>query len=261
MKALKYFLVMIFAFFIFGIPAAMAGPEISVTILYDNYVFTEGTTSDWGFAALVEGAEKTILFDTGTKPEIFRDNIKKLGIDLSSVDVVVISHNHGDHTGGMDYVLGENADVLVYLPASFPEAFFRKVEAAGASTKKVSESIAICKGVFTTGDLGGPVHEQALIFNTGDSAAVMTGCAHPGIVNIVQRSSAILDKPVSFVFGGFHLMNATLDAVDDVMDSFDKLGVKRCGATHCTGDKQIGAFRKHYGENYVPMGVGRVVKF
>ncbi|MFH1965325.1 MAG: MBL fold metallo-hydrolase, partial [Acidobacteriota bacterium] len=124
-------LIAVSIFFITLIPSAMAETEINVTILYDNYVHTEGTTSDWGFAALVEGAEKTILFDTGTKPEVFRDNIKKLEVDLSSVDVVVISHNHGDHTGSLEYFLGENSDVLVYLPASFPDDFFRKVEETG----------------------------------------------------------------------------------------------------------------------------------
>ncbi len=149
----------------------------------------------------------------------------------------------------------------MYLPDSFPEAFFKKVEGAGAKTIRVSSPVQICKGIYSTGDLAGPVREQSLIFDTGPSVIVMTGCAHPGIVNIVELASEILGKPVSFVFGGFHLMEATRDAVDNVMDSFDKLGVKRCGATHCTGEEQIAWFRERYGDGFVPLGVGRVVRF
>ena len=72
-----------------------------VTILYDNYVYTESTKADLGFACLIEGAEKTILLDTGTKPDILWYNIKTLDVDVSELDQIVLSHIHGDHTGGL----------------------------------------------------------------------------------------------------------------------------------------------------------------
>ena len=88
--------------------------DISITILYDNYVFTEGLKSDWGFSCLLTGAEKTILFDTGTKGELLLENIEKMK-DPRDVDIVVISHNHRDHTGGLLAFLGKNSDVSVYF--------------------------------------------------------------------------------------------------------------------------------------------------
>ena len=252
-------MVLMFLFFPVAIPAEAAESEIRITILYDNTSHVEGTRADWGFSALVEGTGKTILFDTGARPEVFRDNVLELGADLSAVDLVVISHNHGDHTGGLDYFLEVNPDVLVYLPASFPDTFIAKVEESGAGVVRVSEPVQICGGVYTTGDLAGTVREQSLIFDTGPSAVLMTGCAHPGIVNVVERVSEIMRKPVSFVFGGFHLMEATQAEVADVISRFDSAGVERCGATHCTGEKQIGWFRDRYDENFIPMGVGRVI--
>ena len=61
--------------------------KFTVTILYDNTAFARGTEADWGFSCFVEGSGKTILFDTGTKPEVFFHNVEALGVDLSQVEL------------------------------------------------------------------------------------------------------------------------------------------------------------------------------
>lgn len=118
----QFSLVFLVYFIFFGKTVASTGNKIEsektmnskkVTILYDNYVFTEGTKSDWGFSCLVEGFEKTILFDTGAKSEILMGNIAKLGVDLKKVEVIVLSHNHWDHTGGLSEVLCYGTAVIV----------------------------------------------------------------------------------------------------------------------------------------------------
>lgn len=101
---------------------------LKFTILYDNYLHKEGTKPDWGFSCLIEGAEKTILFDTGTNPEILMHNVEQLEVDLEKVEQIVISHVHYDHTGGLNAVLEKNHEVSVYLPVSFPYEFVRNVE-------------------------------------------------------------------------------------------------------------------------------------
>jgi len=88
----------------------LASAGLDVTILYDNYVFREGLEADWGFACLIEGLDKTILFDTGTRGNILLGNAEKLDVDFNDVDVVVISHDHGDHYGGLDPFLQLNSD-------------------------------------------------------------------------------------------------------------------------------------------------------
>jgi metal-dependent hydrolase (beta-lactamase superfamily II) len=92
---------------------------ISVHIIYDNYVHTNGMESDWGYSILIKGLDKTILFDTGTKPKIFESNFKKLGVDAKEIDEVFISHNHGDHTGGLGKILSMNPDIKVLVPGTF----------------------------------------------------------------------------------------------------------------------------------------------
>jgi len=231
---------------------------VKFTILYDNYLHKEGTKTDWGFSCLIEGTEKTILFDTGTQPEILLHNVKALNVDLKKVEQIVITHDHGDHTGGLFDVLKINPNVTAYLPISFPYEFVRKVEISGALVESVEEPIEICENVFLTGEMVGHAKEQSLFINTQKGLVIVTGCSHQGIVNVLERAKEIMDKPIYLVFGGFHLGGTPDRTVEKIIQSFEAFGVGKCGATHCTGDKAIDMFKKAFGENYMPMGTGNV---
>jgi len=230
------------------------------TVLYDNYVFQEGTKADWGFACLVEGAEKTILFDTGTKPEVLMHNVKTLGVDLKKVDLVVLSHIHEDHTGGLPAVLAEKPKATVYFPVSFPAEFGRKAREAGAETRAVDRPVEICRNVHLTGEMGDRIKEMSLVLDAPGGLVVVTGCSHPGIVDILKRAKEIRNKPIQLVFGGFHLGNMPDTDVQEIIAAFKELGVERCGATHCTGDRPIALFMAAFGDRYVPVGTGRVIE-
>ena len=234
--------------------------DITVTILYDNYIFTEGLKTDWGFSCLLKGTEKTVLFDVGMKGEILLENIEKLKINPKDINVVVISHNHGDHTGGLLDFLGKNSKVSVYLPPSCSGPFAREVEATGAKVVKTDAPVEICKGVHLTGPLGELIIEQSMILDTANGAVVITGCAHPGIVEIVRKSKAILHKDIHLVFGGFHLPQKSDVELEQIISEFKKLGVKKAGPTHCTGDRAIQMFKQAYGPDFVQLGVGRTLE-
>ncbi len=240
-------------------PPVLDAKQIEITIIYDNYLFTEGLKTDWGFSCIIKGTEKTILFDTGTKSDIFFHNIGKLEVNLKDVEIVAISHNHGDHTGGLNSFLGVNNGVTVYLPVSFPQQFFKNVEQKGAKTISVDKPLEICKDVFSTGEMGIQIKEQALILNTNKGLVVITGCAHPGIVGIVKRAENVLNKKTYLVFGGFHLMSKSENEVKEIISQFRELGVMKVGATHCTGDGAIKLFREAYGENFIRMGAGKKI--
>lgn len=241
-----------------------AGDEkaITFTILYDNYNSgtVEGLESDWGFACLVTGTEKTILFDTGTRGKILENNMKRLKVNPADIDLVAISHKHGDHTGGLETFLAANSKVPVYFPSRIAGEFEKKVNATGAKTIAVKEWTEVCKDVYLSGDIVSQVIEQVMVLDTPRGLVVVTGCAHPGIVKILESVKKQFKKDIYMTFGGFHLFLAQDTVLNKIMKRFKELEIQKVGATHCTGDPAIEAFKKAFGNNYVPMGVGRVVQ-
>jgi 7,8-dihydropterin-6-yl-methyl-4-(beta-D-ribofuranosyl)aminobenzene 5'-phosphate synthase len=239
-------------------PGPLAG-DVTMTVVYDNYSYVQGLTTDWGFGCFIEGAEETMLFDTGYQGSILMDNIDALGIDLQAMAAVVISHDHLDHTGGLDSVLNRNSDVSVYHGASFPPSFSQNVIDHGAVPVPVDESIQICDGVLSTGELQGPVNEQSLVLDSDQGLVIITGCSHPGIVNILNTAKQLSDKDIYLVFGGFHLGGHTVAQIQQIIQQFRALGVQKVGPTHCTGETAISLFQQEYGDDFVNMGVGRTI--
>jgi len=95
--------------------------------------------------------------------------------------------------------------------------------------------------------------------NTKKGLIVMTGCSHPGIIEMLKRIRIDFNKNIYMVFGGFHLMQKSDKEMDEIISQMKSLGVVKCGATHCTGDKQINMFRDAFGENYFELGVGNEI--
>ena len=84
--------------------------NLSITVVYDNNPHKQGLQTEWGFSAYITGPEKTILFDTGGS-SVLLDNMEKLQIEPNSIDTVVLSHIHADHTGGLSSFLEKNCNV------------------------------------------------------------------------------------------------------------------------------------------------------
>jgi 7,8-dihydropterin-6-yl-methyl-4-(beta-D-ribofuranosyl)aminobenzene 5'-phosphate synthase len=238
-------------------PTRAGGPTL--TVLFDNTAFQAGCTAGWGFSALIEGVGRTILFDAGADEAVFRKNVEALKVDLQGVDFVFISHDHDDHTGGLRVMLQKKAGLTVYVPASAQQAFQAEVRKNGGRPAEVTEPQPLAPGVVSTGDVGTTIHEQALLLDTPRGLVVITGCAHPGIVKILEKAQAVGKKNVWMVLGGFHLYETAPADVEKIVARFKELGVQRVGATHCTGDPAIATFRRAYGANFVEMGVGRKI--
>ena len=235
--------------------------ELRITVVYDNNPYKEGLTASWGFACVIKGAEKTILFDTGGNSAVLRNNMRQLAIDPKEIDVVVLSHIHGDHVGGLNGFLQENMNVTVYLPATFLPGFKESLKRVGIKTVEMNDSARICKGVYSTGVLGSMIKEQALMISTDRGLIVITGCAHPGIVNILKTVKEHNTDKILLVMGGFHLGAMRKTQLEKIIVNFRELGVEKVGPCHCTGELARQTFKQEYGNDFLDVGVGRLIEF
>src|SRR6266513_3703198 len=220
-------------------PVGAATPESKhqITILYDAFGSDSSMSKDWGFSALVEIAGKRILFDTGNDADIFAANIKAKGVDLKTLDFVVLSHRHSDHMAGLNYVLSVNPTVKIYAPkegfgiygSSLPSSFYRKDETLapemryydgkppevmkfgtawqGANIELIDKTTEIAPGMTLIALVSDTpctkeLKELSLAINTPEGVVLVVGCSHPGIENIVKATTAINPK-IHLIAGGF----------------------------------------------------------
>lgn len=238
-----------------------AGIEgLKITVIYDNRLWKEGLEPAWGFACLIEGLDKKILFDTGGDGKILMSNMKKLGIDPKQVEMVVLSHEHGDHVGGLASFLSANPNVTVYVLRSFPPSIKNEAKGCGAEVVEVAGPAKISEHVLSTGEMGTMIKEQSLVIPTDRGLIVITGCAHPGVVKIVEKAKELTGEEVLLVMGGFHLLGHSDAQIKRIISEFSELGVRYAGPCHCSGDRAIELFAQEYGEHFIQIGAGRTVE-
>lgn len=275
-------------------PVKAVPPSPRITMLYDAFGKANGMTKDWGFAALVEAGGKRILFDTGDNPEIFAANVKAAGVDLTQLDFVVMSHRHGDHMGGLTYLLSVNPKVKIYAPkegfgiygSDLPSKFYRKDESLpaemryydgkppetmrfgtafpGANIELVDKTTEIASGVTLialVSDAPGTkeLKELSLAINTPDGVILVVGCSHPGIEAIVAEAAKINPR-IHVVAGGLHMVVATDNAIAKVAASLhDKWHVEWITPAHCSGEYTFTVLQRAFGDHYLYAGLGTVL--
>jgi len=264
-----------------------------ITILYDAFGKPSAMEKDWGFAALIEYDGQRILFDTGDNPDILANNAKAKGVDLSKLDFVVLSHRHGDHMGGMEYLLSVNPKVRIYAPKenfgvygfSLPGSFYRRDESLPpeqryydgappnvmrfgsawprANFELIEQTREIAPGIHLialTSDKPSTLElrELSLAIDTPDGIVLLVGCSHPGIDRIVEAAASI-DRRIHLVAGGFHLVVTKDEEIDRIASILhDRWGVEYVAPGHCTGEPAFAALRRVFGERYVYAGLGTV---
>jgi 7,8-dihydropterin-6-yl-methyl-4-(beta-D-ribofuranosyl)aminobenzene 5'-phosphate synthase len=279
-------------------PARAAAPESKnqITILYDAFGTDPSMTKDWGFSALVEVAGKRILFDTGNDADIFAANVKAKGVDLKTLDFVVLSHRHSDHMAGLNYVLSVNPSVKIYAPkegfgiygSSLPSSFYRKDETLppemryyggvppeimkfgaawhGAKFELIDKTTEIAPGITLialVSDAPGTkeLKELSLAVNTPEGLVLVVGCSHPGIEKIVETAASINPK-IHLIAGGFHLVVASDDVVARTVAALkDTFKVESVAPGHCTGEPTFAALKKAFGDQYLYAGLGTTLPF
>lgn len=277
--------------------ATEASPSAGqITVLYDAFGKTSSLKKDWGFAALVEYGGKRILFDTGNNAEIFAHNVQAKAVDLTRLDFAVVSHRHGDHTSGLNYLVSVNPTVPIYAPkenfgvfgAALPGTFYRRDESLPAEMRYydgnppatmrfgtpwpqahftwVEKDTEVVGPGFHLIRLKGSwgvdldVIELSLAIDTPDGVVLVVGCSHPTIGKIVETAKAILNKPVHLVLGGTHLLPASDEQIKGIATALrDASKVGWIAPLHCTGEPAFAALKQVFGDRYIYAGLGTTV--
>ncbi|MBN1272693.1 MAG: MBL fold metallo-hydrolase [Candidatus Aminicenantes bacterium] len=235
--------------------------NIRLQIVYDNRALNENFQADWGFSCLVTGLEKSILFDTGANGKILLHNMENLGISPQNIDVVLLSHDHYDHTGGLETLAAKNPRVEVWFPHFFSGPFREKIQAIKTKPVPVEEYQEICPGAFTTGVISGWINEQSLVLSFSKGFILITGCAHPRITRIMEQVREKTQKNLYAVLGGFHLAGFEKNEILEIIQEFKNTGVQKAGPCHCSGDEARKFFLQEYGKDFLDLSAGKEVVF
>jgi 7,8-dihydropterin-6-yl-methyl-4-(beta-D-ribofuranosyl)aminobenzene 5'-phosphate synthase len=279
--------------------ASLVTSELSkaeITVVYDAFGKPSAMKKDWGFSALIEYRGKRILFDTGNNADIFAHNVKAKGIDLTTLDFVVVSHRHGDHTSGLNHLLRVNPDVTIYAPqenfgvfgAALPGTFYKRNKALPADMRYfdgnppetlrfgsawpeghfnwIAENTEVAPGfhlIILPGLWGVDleVKEISLAIDTPDGIVLVVGCGHPKIEAIVEATKAALNKPIHLVIGGLHLLPASNQEIRQIATALrDSWNVRFIAPDHCTGERGFAILKEVFAERYIYAGLGTTLQ-
>ncbi|QER41643.1 MBL fold metallo-hydrolase [Thermodesulfobacterium sp. TA1] len=228
---------------------------IELIIVFDNYLGEKGFETGWGYSCLIKRDEEFLLFDTGEDGQKLIKNLQRAGLDPTSISKVVISHAHKDHTGGLKEISGLNLKAEIYVGASFYEEARRLLPEAKLY-KVSSNPLEIIKGVFVTGELEGPIKETSLAINTKEGLIIITGCAHPGVKKIIEKTTSEINPKVFALLGGLHLLHRKREEILDLLTYLESKNFKHLAPSHCTGDLALKLFQEHFKDKFLKVGVG-----
>jgi 7,8-dihydropterin-6-yl-methyl-4-(beta-D-ribofuranosyl)aminobenzene 5'-phosphate synthase len=232
--------------------------KITITVVYDNVTYDSTLTSEWGFGCVIQTEKDTVLFDTGSNGNVLLDNMAKLNIDPHSIHSVVISHNHWDHRGGLKDFLTLNSEVTVFIPNSSPMDLEDETHKKGAKAVRIDSFRQITNSIYSSGELKGNIPEQSLVLQSHKGLVIITGCAHPGIVLIINHVKPLFPyEPIYLVMGGFHLKSESSQNISKIVNTIQEYGVQQIGPSHCTVEEAIEIFKQRFGKDFIESGVGR----
>ena len=235
---------------------------MQIKVLFDKYTENKSLHTGWGVSFLIDGK---ILFDTGENGAWLTGNMRTLGVDISKIETAVISHDHWDHRGGLWRVLKENPKLNVLACPNFSRRFKNRVKSYGCQLIEIDKFTQVYKNIYSTGEIEGKydgkyMPEQALVLRTKKGMSILTGCAHPGIIKIIENVKKNIPDNIYLVLGGFHLTGKHKKTIKPIVDRFKQLGIKKTSPSHCTGKNAREIFKEEYNNNFIEVRVGQTIE-
>ena len=272
---------------------------MKVYTLLENTTAREDLKCAHGLSLYIETEECNVLFDAGPDAS-FSENARKMGVDLENADYCVLSHGHNDHGGGLETFLQLNSKAKILLSSQAFGAYYSykegKYSYLGLDEKlrQYEDRFIFVSGVMELGSLlifgnvkgkrccspangnlfikidddtfvnDGFIHEQDLVITENGKEVLFAGCAHKGIVNILDEYERILGETPAAVFGGFHFNGGGIayDKVADTVEaSCDEL-VKHPETVfytgHCTGKEAYEHMKERLGDRLHRLSTGKI---
>jgi len=271
-----------------------------ITTLVENTVNKSGLIAEHGLSILLETEDEKILFDTGQRHALLH-NATQMGMELSAVDKIVLSHGHSDHTGGLGDALKASGGAHIYgHPSIFDERYSKTkceqrsigipytrecLELMGADLHLSKGPLKIANGVETTGEIKRQtdfetipdrlrvaregtlikddlLDDLALIIDGQSGVAVIFGCGHSGAINtLIQVREITNNAPISLIVGGIHLMDANMDRIDKTIDQLKLFEIDKFALCHCTGMLAMIELHEAFGDKLLFNHVGTQVEW
>lgn len=223
--------------------------SFDIKIVFDNTTGNDNFIPGFGFSALIYNhfTDTYLLFDTGENPETLIHNIKQFDVEIKDIKKIIISHDHIENSGGLIGIYNMNPNIHIYVPNESFIRYNRKYKEA--RVHGISDAMEIEPNIYTTGQIGNYLKEQALLLRTDDDALVMiVGCAHPGLEEFLFKIQNY-KKYMKAILGGFH--------------SFRKYpyleGIEFIGPCYCSEHSE--EIQKRFPEQYQKICVGSSLCF
>lgn len=269
--------------------------NIHITTLIENTLGEhKGLQCEHGISFYIKVDDYSILFDTGQSDK-FIENAQKLGVEIDKVDALVISHAHYDHAGGVkSYLNAYNHTPKMFFSNKFfcpkyakkdgtfeylgPD--FTKKDLENGSYELVDkQSYRIAPFVELMADfekkssinrfylkeesdyvIDDFEDEMVLCIETSKGYIVVLGCAHPGLISILNTITKRTNKPIRGIIGGTHLVEVTSDQIDEVIEQLDSFNLEFIGVSHCTGKLAEEKLKLHFKERFFANHTGTTIE-
>ncbi len=215
----------------------------------------------WGLSFLIDD---DVLFDVFGDARVLMGNLRRFRVDIGKIEHIVISHEHWDHVEGLRPLLVQKPGLKIYLPQHADVVLKDKIRAWGGVVVEADTFLRLKDGVHVSGEIigryaGKDMPEQAVVLETEKGLVVLAGCAHPGILTIVDQVKRSFHKPVHGVIGGFHLKDHSLRDIGSVVNGLKDAGVDMVGPLHCTGARAEKVFRQSFGKGCLLLREGQEI--